>query len=745
MTAAHTHEETIEHPIMDRLRRAGIMKAAIIDDAFDPLHRDDLEAEIADFWNAIQRDEDSVAELRAVAMAVASEDEPVPAEISDEDITDAVLNDLWDRRKAFTKLAAPLAEHLFAQRLIDLAPLEELKKHLKEAGVEPIPLGSEEDLPEPFKLVFLDWLLGPGPGTSASHLAESRARRLYEEPGLGSDADKPFIILMSSKPTEAAAAKDHFRAASGLLGGLFGFVAKDELKDRTHLFMRLTAWSLELPARHDIQRFVEALEVGLKGAEAEFTRRIRSLRFEDYANIQSLSLHAEGHPLGDYMLWLYKSLLSHLLHSQARVREQQKRLDAMSYKEYVPVEEHPSPELAEIYQCALTEPAVEEMGHHPRAGRQGEEKQLNEGKEPYLQLGDLFFKEAGGDEVIMVANAACDLAFSPGEDRAFRPDQPVLLMRGRLQRYEVVDNSGAVRTELIRHENRPYRILWDVGHVTSCEYGKVAAWFEERKLRRKARLALPYALEVQQAFTTRVARLGMPVRPPICRRADVEVYFKGDKGVSKRAGETIFDGAVVIRGRSADGKDEDQFVITLECARKIANSLAEPLAGCEKEKAECEAQLQKPGQDEKSIQRAREKLTGAENKVNKIRRLLDPSLDWLTAARRPKAVPTARSETPAKIDDALLWVYNERDFSGQYKPNLPIVLNLLVKDHPATMPQDVEVSSTVASPEHVEGGSEPGQVASASGGAKELFASAEAERHERTQASIPDITSSNGE
>lgn len=661
MTTVRAQEEPTAHPIVERLKAAGIAKAAIIDDVYDPLRCDDLKSEISDFWNAIERDKERLAELSTVA-----------AGISDQaDITDEVLGKLWEKRSALPKLGAPLAEQLFAKRLSDLAPLEELARHLKEAGVEPVPLGREDALPGPFKLVFLDWILGSEP--DASRISEERARKLYTEHD--AVADKPFIILMSSKPVEAAAAKDHFRSASSLLGGLFGFVAKAEIKDRTQLFMYLTAWSLDLPARHDIQYFVEALQAGLKGAEEEFVRRIRSLSFEDYANIQSLSLHAEGHPLGDYMLWLYKALLTHLFHDQPRVREQQKRLDAMSYKQFVPVEEHPSSELAEIYQYALTEPAVEELGPHPRASEGS--------KEPYLQLGDLFFKESGGHEVIMVANAACDLAYSPGEARAFRADQPILLLQGTLQRYEEVDNSKDVRTELVKHENRPYRILWNTGHVTSCEYGKVAEWFRERKYKRKLRLALPYALEVQQAFAVRMTRVGMPVRPPICRRADVEVYFKGDGGKCERAGEVITDGAIVFQGRSADGRDEEQFVITLTCVKAVVGRLSGATAGCEKEKAACDAAVTAAGSEPKALEKAKGKLTGAVNKLDKLSRLSDPSLEWLAAARRPVAVPPANSDTAALVHKELLSVYHNRTFQGDYKFNLPIVLNLIVKDHAA--------------------------------------------------------------
>lgn len=667
MTTTNAKAEMPPHPIIARLKAAGILKAAIIDDAYDPLRRDTLKDEISDFWNAIERDEASLEELKTV----------VPGATEKDDITDEALLSLWENRCALPKLVKPLREQLFVKRLEDWDQLEALAKNLNDAGVEPVRLGSKENLPEPFSLVFLDWLLGTGPGTSASQISEKRAREIYATHG--DVRDKPFIVLMSSRPTEAAAAKDSFREASSLIGGLFGFVAKDELKDQTKLFMHLTVWSIDLPARHDIQYFVEALEKGLEKAGEDFVRRIRALRFEDYANIQALSLHADGHPLGDYMLWLFKSFLTHLLHDQPRVRDQQERLNSMSYKTFVPVEEHPSPELAEIYQCALTETAVPPLGPHPRAPK--------ESTEPYLQFGDLFFKDSG-DEVVMVANAACDLAYSPGESRSFRPLQPILLIRGRLQRFEEVNKHSDVRTELIKHDTRPYRILWNTGDVTSCEYGKVTEWLNHRQLKRKSRLSLPYALEIQQAFAARMTRVGIPVRPPIhSRRANVDVYFEGEDGTCQRAGQKIIDGAVVTLFRSEDGEDKDHFVVTAECAKKIAGSLECVLAVREKERAAWSTAVKISGADQIARKKAEGQLKGIENTLDKIRRLSDPSLDWPTAFRRPTLLPAAGSEKVARVHESLLWVCNARNFSGpwaDYKLQVPIVLNLTVTENAVT-------------------------------------------------------------
>jgi hypothetical protein len=65
----------------------------------------------------------------------------------------------------------------------------------------------------------------------------------------------------------------------------------------------------------------------------------------------------------------------------------------------------------------------------------------------------------------------------------------------------------------------------------------------------------------------------------------------------------------------------------------------------------------------------------------KLRLLSDPSLEWLAAARRPMAVPPANSDTPAYLHRELLWVFHNHSFQGEYKHNLPVVLNLIVKDH----------------------------------------------------------------
>ena len=643
---------TTEHPVAAHLRQSGIVKAFIIDDAYDAPTRDAHRDEIPVFWDKVFRQPELLEELRGMKPNITDESE----------IDDDLLIRLWEQRESLTKLGPVLKEDLFAAKLEDVSTLNRLGEGLSQLGVEPVAVGSEQTLPaEPVKLVFIDYYLGPAGGSDSVNAATSRAREIYRST---SDA---FIVLMSSKP-DAEAAKDTFRKASGLLGGLFGYCPKEDLSDKERLYLHLATWALDMPTRHQIQHFVEALESAVESAKLDFVERIRALGFEDYANIQWLSLQAEGHPLGEYMLWLYKSLLAHLLHDNPGVLAQQKKLDAMAFEQFTPSQGAPSPELAEIYFYALTEPCVEELGPHPRAS----ESSL----EPLLRLGDLFVKDQTHD-VLMVINAACDLAYAPGTKRAFPESRSILLMHGHLHRYEEIDRSDAFRTELFKYDGKVFRILWDHRRVTSKDYGQVRDWLGQEGYVREARLALPYALQVQQVFGMHLMRIGVPTKPPMFRHADVEIYCEGDDGNYIQVDEPIRNGALIIR-RPTEDQDEDLFVLMLDCIGKIVSRLAVVVQRCESQKArladEISSVVGSDAKAKKNAQVARGRLTGVEGKLAKLEQLKSLSQVWVRIARTLSPLPGFKEKK--EVDPKLLWVYRDRAFAEKYSEGPPIVLNI---------------------------------------------------------------------
>lgn len=648
------------HPVAAHLKACSIEEVVIIDDAFDPPTRDSLREEIPTFWAQIERDAEILSELSALGVN------------DHEDMSDAILQSLLARATEPGKLAEACKTHLFPLTFQKLDPLRALRSHLESIGVKVIQCGSEDDLPEnPIRLVFLDYFLGASDDASAVQASTSKAEAVYSR--VEAEADKPFIVLMSSKP-DVAASMDTFRQASKLLGGLFGFVEKSELRKREELFVHLEVWAIGMPTRHRIQHFVEALESGARAATEEFVRRIRGLGAEDYANIQWLSLNMEGHPLGDYVLWLYKSFFTYIFHDQAKVLEQQRRLDALNFEEFTPCQT-PSAQLADIYRCAQTEPGVKDVGPHPWTG--------DAGTDPLLCTGDMFFSD--GLEVFLVINAPCDLTYTPGKKgRPFPVKRSILLMHGQLQKHEEMNTSDGACTELFKHEGKPYRILWDHRRVTSIEYGKVWAWLREHGLVRRSRLALPYAQEIQQKFATQVMRAGMPVRPPSYQYADVEVYCADDSGVASRLGEVIPGGAWIMRRRveGGDGKEEDLFVLTSACIGRILGRLDEILPRIEARAAALLADLPAESSDPTVKRRRSEiqgKLRGLDTEREKIAQLKKAGPQWTSSARKPHALPSKSQKT--EVDKKLLWVYNSGTFEGRYAEGPPIVVNLLNLRH----------------------------------------------------------------
>jgi hypothetical protein len=600
--------------VKQSLANAGIKKALIIDDAYDTPTRGTLERSLLPFWTRVERDDDALKELRTLDPEVSSE----------AGLTDELIAKLWDLRDSFAKLKPALSETLFPLKIGDQTQLKYLIESLKELGVEPICLKSEEDPPEEeFKLIFLDYFLG-GVGEEGVANSKGRARELYEKAATG---DRPFIVLMSSK-AEVGSSADMFRETSGLVRGLFGWLSKQDFAKKEVLYFHLASWAFGMPARHEIQHFVETLEHALPKVNEEFKRYVRALGFEDYANIQSFCLQEEGQPLGEYMLWLYKGLLGHLLHTQPAVRELQRKLDQMEFDAFTPNQTSPSLQLAEIYGFAVTEPNISPVGPHPRdrkaleamaakavapannetapveqvhgsiepTSNVAKEETGKGGREPdddeadfvpmFLSLGDLFFKDAS-TEVLAVINGACDLSFAPNTKRKISGRRSVLFLHGTLERYDQLSTSEGTRTELLKHEGHAYRIAWSRDRVTTVPFRSIEDWLRGNMFERRARLSLPYALQIQQAFAAATMRMGMPARPPVYRRVPVAIYGVGVDGGYKQYGH-VTDGAVMISRRQENKPDEDTFVFTLNCVLKIISTFDEIEAECSSRKVALE-------------------------------------------------------------------------------------------------------------------------------------------------------------
>jgi hypothetical protein len=623
--------------IAQRLGNYGIKRIAIIDDAYDLPVRSDFAG--SDALEQFFAEVDSDAEARA-------ELETIDVKLNDaNDLTDEILRVLFDKRQSLVA-SRRYCDRLFRlveEKLSELKPLyDSLKGDL---GLEVDRFGAKDELTDlTTKVIFIDYYLGLG--QDAHEVAKSIARQTYGK--YENEPSKPLIILMTSREIseEMIAA---FRDESGLLGGTFYFVHKKDFSNKDKLHLKIGAWAMAMPYSEKIQTFVNTLQRVINNVADQFIRDIRKLSVDDYGYIQKLSLHEDGQPLGDYMLWLYSAYFGKILFEAPDVREQQEVIDAMAFDDLPPSQIKPSLQLAEIYKSALFA-TVEDVGIHPH-----DEK---DSQIMYLHLGDLFMKD-GDSEVWMVLNAQCDLEFAPDAVRKPKPERSILMISGRLRLLsDALDDIARrlPRTELFEHGGTAYRILWNTKKIHSPSHGEFKEWKEKFEYKRIAQLRLPYALEVQRAFAADLTRVGMPVAPPIYLPITLQLLCMNGTGRIEVLQETS-GGAHLFLTR-----DSQLCLLTEDFVSQIKIKITNAKEGLNQRISELES---REGA-EKSVAKLREWIATLEK--------LETDYDALLDLRVPFAIPEAEESTQIKSSPLCISRKAGLKAGATYRSDQPLTL-----------------------------------------------------------------------
>ena len=518
------------------LNQAGVSTALVVDDAFDPPTRSKLRDEIFDFWNLIERDDELHDQLKSFGISAESED----------DMTQEAIEILWGRRGEGGRLIENANRTLFANAILSLETVERIVASLEELELEVTPVGTDYDDPYPMVgLVFMDYLLGEPSDPESPVRSAQKARKIYRAGD--ENSDKPFIVLMSSF-TELSSRAEKFREDSDLLGGLFDFASKDELTDPMQFALRVATWTSNMPLRHKIQKFVQTIDDTLCDSTREFMRKAKSLTIEDYAFVQVMSLQDDGHPLGDYIQWLFSSLLvNKVFEENNRFTDSKEEINKMSANSLPPSQLFPSTQLAEIYSIAIAEQGLEEIERHPNVAVEiteetndadpdssdkdtsPDETNTPQDNLPMLRLGDLLVHK-DGRRVYMIATPDCDLQFAPDAGRVPEEGEAVMLVPGELRPLREPIGQGQIQTELYFHEGEQYRIAWERKKIITIPVANFLDWCTDKGYSRPARIRLPYAVKIQQEVIAGFSRVGMPVAPPLQDFVPFEIYCEGTDG-----------------------------------------------------------------------------------------------------------------------------------------------------------------------------------------------------------------------
>ena len=367
-------------------------------------------------------------------------------------------------------------------------------------------------VPDDSDVIFLDYELDRG--EKQGDLSSDLVRKIYAQ--FKGRKRVPLLILMSSLKLSETDLAD-FQSGTELLSGMFYFVPKEDLFNVERLHYRLAAFGRSLPTGQTMQKFVNDLEDALEAAKSSVFREVRSLSISDYAFLQTMRLHDDGQPMGEYLMWMISAHLVRELGASTGVRAMEDEVNGLAFEHLPPTQAKPTASLGTLYSSAV----MRAMPDIP-TGKQSHAT--------YLHFGDVFRKEIS-KTVYVCITPACDLAFGP--TRPIPSDRSILFLPGTLLPIDKPlkpFQQRQPRTELVRLDGSSYRIVWDIKEVARTRWADVGKWKTDLKLKRVARLNTAFALEVQRSFAADLTRIGMPVAPPLYNPVKVRVSCLDENG-----------------------------------------------------------------------------------------------------------------------------------------------------------------------------------------------------------------------
>jgi len=443
-----------------------------------------------------------------------------------------------------------------------LAEPEAVVQHLRDLGLDEVyRVGAKGDVPDGVLLVFLDYDLESNQG--AQQQVGRRSQQIAEELSKR-DNGAPFLVLFSSKP-EVQELADSFREESGYLRGTFAFISKERARDAAQLRQLLFGYCLGHPALQLTQRFFFALKKHLRIVAESVRQEVMQLDVQDYAFIQRLGLQEDGAPLGEYLLDLFGSVLSHEMRNSEEVQQARRALDALDFdKGHLPFADQPSAPIQRLYRAMLTDAGVGPVSPHPQSGAAQCKNAAGENCAfpPLLMLGDIFARSVD-HPIHVVVNPACSLQYSPKNPKR-QPDfsRSVYLLPGHLESLTApVKDTGRKRMEWLEFEGRSWRVLWDDEQVETVPLGRFETWRQEKGCERIARLSLPHALALQQFWTSQLSRVGLPVNLPFFDACDLHVFLPTEGGEWQKS-ELVARRQAIMSRQPRDSKEYSHFTLT---------------------------------------------------------------------------------------------------------------------------------------------------------------------------------------
>src|SRR5713101_2526822 len=502
------------------LRTAGIMRALVVDDAYDEVPRAadlsiDTESWTQFFEDITNEDKGRIRCLFPTYDSMRADQ----LRASDE-----FVSAVWNGRTAMrTEIVRPLFERYERDKAEDLRYLETLKTSLEAFGVQCgragrafIEEASRADL------IIIDLYLTSAQDENALETATTGLSAAIK----GRMAKPPLVVLMS-RSGRLEEKKKEFRDRSGLFESAFRIIKKAELNEEGKLARILTRLATHYADSLKLATFLFAWQQGLKSASARTSNLIRTLDLPDYAQIQQLLLAEEGEPTGSYLVDVFDRVLQHEVEREADIITAALALNGLNTALYPPPYVAGSRDLQILVFRSLFQ--------------NRERLRLPQAEASLVAFGDILRRKPvpsgtatviapvagplagiGREKVLTVVTPGCDLQRN-GAER-------VMLLEGKLAELKPAAwsyDDSPVRTPIIEMEDgERFWIKWNLKHIETVSSTELQTVLNAPdgfsiidRLRESA------ALELQQKLLSSLGRVALLAPMPATFPIKVEAYL----------------------------------------------------------------------------------------------------------------------------------------------------------------------------------------------------------------------------
>ena len=531
------------------LRDAGIVRALIVDDAYDKVPTAaDLRPEEED-WTSFFDDLGEAGHSLLRGRYPAYDDQQPSDLIGD----DEFIRVVWSLRDNLNPdVTEPLLSRYVSDQASDWVYLDGLARSLEELGLVVDTAGREfVSAAASADIAFVDLFLGAAQDDRAFRSSVEPLRQV-----VAARSTTPPLIVLMSRNDRLRDLRDTFRDDAGLQESAFRIINKADLAAKAKLHLTIRRLAMHQEDSRALARFIGAWSSGLAAASERTIRSMRRLDLAAHAHIREVLLRYEGQPAGSYMLDIFDRVLQHELESNRNTIDAANGLATVSADRYPPPYVAKSPDLqslvfktlfqhVERLRLAGAECSDVAFGDVLSAGPATSAPSAD-GSAPQSSM----VRHLAAGTVLLVVTPACDLARADGAKR-------VLMLVGRMSpltsktwRYK----TGRTSIIELAEDDRRW-IEWDYKHVMSLTPAEVRAELVMGSLTTLARMRESPALEHQQKLLSDLGRVGQVAPMPATFAVAVTAYYVDVAGrpAQLKVPALDADGGVCWVGRNQDG------------------------------------------------------------------------------------------------------------------------------------------------------------------------------------------------